>query len=313
MAVTFTPGFPLSLPLVITRVLERLPRHWHVAIVTVDDEHLEEKKRLIEAIWAHNPDYKMNGKYIQVHGVLSKDFNINQYSCYLTSPKFYGALPSNHVLIFQMDTMLMRQDDYKIDMDRTSHRRYYLRDFFEFPYIGAPWAWREGCVKERRPLNDTSPEAVCHDTGNGGFSLRKKSSMLNVTMDPAFRKLVRENDYGCDVEDMVFANFMRFHPYWHTKLPKRYEGRDFAMETLQDNDPLGTHKPWYMYGWDIHPDVRLLEKLVMKKNEDAIYKWLFSEDGKADAHDLGRGPLPPYPKWIWESFIRMARAARTKH
>lgn len=291
-------------------MLERLPRHWHVAIVTVNDEHLETKKRLIETLWSHNPEYKKNGKYIHVHGVLPTTFNIQQYSCYLTSPKFYGALPSNHVLIFQMDTMIMHQDDYKIDLDKK--RKYYLRDFFEFPYIGAPWGWREGCVKERR-VNDTSPEAVCHDTGNGGFSLRKKSSMLNVTMNSDFRKLVRENDYGCAVEDMVFGDFMRFHPYWHEKLPTRLEGRDFAMETLADPDPLGTHKPWYMPGWDKHPDVKLLEKLVMKKDEDAIYKWLFSEDGKADARDLGRGDLPPYPKEIWKDFIALARMARTKH
>jgi len=314
IAVTFTPGFPLSLPLVLARVLERLPRHWHVAIITLNDEHLATKEKFIEMLWKHNPAYEQNGKYVHVYGVLPKTFNINQYSCYLQSPKFYASLPASHVLIFQMDTILLRQDDYRNDIDRSSNsnkRRYYLRDFFEFPFVGAPWGWQTGCAKDRR-VNDTSPEYLCPDTGNGGFSLRKKSAMFNITNDENFRKMVKEDSWGCHIEDMTFTNFLRHHPFWHSKLPTRPVGRAFAMETLAEPDPVGTHKPWYMPNWGLHPDVRVLEQLVMKHNEEVLYKWMFSEDGKVDPTDLGRGPIPPYPREWWERFLALARVAPTK-
>ena len=74
------------------------------------------------------------------------NLSISQYNTLLMSSAFYKCIPTETMLIFQTDTMILEPT--------------YLEAFLSYDYVGAPW--KSGGV------------------GNGGLSLRKKSKMLAV-------------------------------------------------------------------------------------------------------------------------------------
>jgi hypothetical protein len=69
---------------------------------------------------------------------------------------FYQTFKSEFVLTFQTDSLLRRPID---------------EVFFKYEYVGGPWASKLGNDPDRR-------------VGNGGFSLRKVSTMINISKSP---------------------------------------------------------------------------------------------------------------------------------
>lgn len=75
------------------------------------------------------------------------NLTIAQYNSMMMSSAFYKCIPTETMLIFQTDTMILEPT--------------YLTAFLSYDYVGAPW--KSGGV------------------GNGGLSLRKKTKMLTIT------------------------------------------------------------------------------------------------------------------------------------
>ena len=75
------------------------------------------------------------------------NLTIAQYNAMLMSSAFYKCIPTETMLIFQTDTMILEPT--------------YLSAFLSYDYVGAPW--KSGGV------------------GNGGLSVRKKTKMLTIT------------------------------------------------------------------------------------------------------------------------------------
>jgi hypothetical protein len=75
------------------------------------------------------------------------NLTIAQYNSMLMSSVFYKCIPTETMLIFQTDTMILEPT--------------YLSAFLSYDYVGAPW--KSGGV------------------GNGGLSVRKKTKMLTIT------------------------------------------------------------------------------------------------------------------------------------
>lgn len=75
------------------------------------------------------------------------NLTIAQYNTMLMSSAFYKCIPTETMLIFQTDTMILEPT--------------YLTAFLSYDYVGAPW--KSGGV------------------GNGGLSVRKKTKMLTIT------------------------------------------------------------------------------------------------------------------------------------
>lgn len=75
------------------------------------------------------------------------NLSIAQYNAVLMSSAFYKCIPTETMLIFQTDTMILEPT--------------YLAAFLSYDYVGAPW--KSGGV------------------GNGGLSVRKKTNMIAVT------------------------------------------------------------------------------------------------------------------------------------
>jgi hypothetical protein len=130
------------------------------------------------------------------------------YNDLLCTPKFWTDIQSvgcEHCLIFQTDTVLLRDN---------------VDDFLEYDYVGAPW-----CIEFEPGL------AV----GNGGLSLRKVSTMLDI-----LRKHPRTILGGTRHEDIYFS-------YWCLKdnrtIPNVFTAKKFAVETVYYHSPTGLHAP----------------------------------------------------------------------
>ena len=74
------------------------------------------------------------------------------YSRVLVSVHFWAILRAQHVLVFQLDSILCSMSPWKV------------HDFLEYDYIGAPWIDRFYGM----------------DIGNGGLSLRKVKTMVHI-------------------------------------------------------------------------------------------------------------------------------------
>jgi hypothetical protein len=74
------------------------------------------------------------------------------YSRVLVSAHFWAMLRAQHVLIFQLDSVLCAMSPWKV------------QDFLEYDFIGAPWIDRFYGM----------------DIGNGGLSLRKVKTMIHI-------------------------------------------------------------------------------------------------------------------------------------
>ena len=80
------------------------------------------------------------------------NLTIEQYNAVLMSQAFYRCIPTETLLIFQTDTMILEPAQ--------------LQEFLSYDYVGAPW--------------------TTGHVGNGGLSIRKKTKMRTVitTVNP---------------------------------------------------------------------------------------------------------------------------------
>ncbi|TLX73220.1 hypothetical protein E9993_15630 [Labilibacter sediminis] len=112
---------------------------------------------------------KLVNKYLSVN-VKFEFFNkgyftsIKGYNKLLVSPKFYKRFKENeYILIYQLDAWVFR-DELKYWCDKG------------YDYIGAPWISKKG-------------NSLLSGVGNGGFSLRKTSTMLEVLNTKLHKRL----------------------------------------------------------------------------------------------------------------------------
>ena len=171
IAITISPTISYSSPYVLSTLMDRLPRDWHVIFITTSDSFDAKAKVLREF------GQPRDGKVFHILSTLPHNFTIFKYCCYLLSPQFYESIPAEHILFFQWDAILLRQDDF--GTDRREGRYHFLRDFFDFSYVGAPWKWRKCQLFSH--IDDK-----CRDGGNGGFSFRRRSAMINITSSSDF-------------------------------------------------------------------------------------------------------------------------------
>ena len=114
-----------------------LPDGWKILIF-----HGNQNKEFVQNMIADLPPRFLKPIELDVDNL-----NIAQYNAILMSSAFYKCIPTETMLIFQTDTMILEPQ--------------LLPSFLSYDYVGAPWP--SGHV------------------GNGGLSLRKKSKMITIT------------------------------------------------------------------------------------------------------------------------------------
>lgn len=134
----------------------------------------------------------------------TSNLTTESYSHLLTSNSFWLNFNSDFVLIIQTDTLLLRKID---DV------------FYNYDYVGAPWNWK--AVKEA-PAN--------FQVGNGGFSLRKVSFMLECTLSSP----------KSHPEDVFFSTLA----YRKGTLPNIDVAKTFSVEHIFYDSPIGIHQAY---------------------------------------------------------------------
>lgn len=113
--------------------------------------------------------------------------SIDDYNELFKSTDFWQNLPSNNILIFQTDSILLK---FGID------------DFINYGYVGAPWhREREGTF-----------------IGNGGLSFRNKNMMIDVIKKYDINSIKQE--------DIYFSKYLNKEYIAPLKIAKRFSVED---------------------------------------------------------------------------------------
>eukprot|EP00276_Gloeochaete_wittrockiana_P003612 CAMPEP_0184660972 /NCGR_PEP_ID=MMETSP0308-20130426/36355_1 /TAXON_ID=38269 /ORGANISM="Gloeochaete witrockiana, Strain SAG 46.84" /LENGTH=313 /DNA_ID=CAMNT_0027101945 /DNA_START=73 /DNA_END=1011 /DNA_ORIENTATION=+ len=146
---------------------------------------------------------------------LSK-FDKWRYNTLLLSPHFWNRILHENVLLFQVDSWICSQntsDIYK---------------WMKYDFVGAPW--------DRPDIRGV---------GNGGFSLRKRSTMIRIS-----QRLVESQrvSFAEDVinmpEDVVYATELVHLQY---SVPSVEEAAQFSVEAKFHPTPFGVHQYWLLF------------------------------------------------------------------
>lgn len=139
------------------------------------------------------------------------NINREQYAELCCDPKFYKHFKTQFVLKIEWDSFI---------------RKKIPEIFFTFSYVGAPWT---GFPNEypKNPHKQVGNKLV----GNGGFSLRKVSRMIDVCT-----KHAKPEHLG---EDVHITNCLS-----QDELPTVEQARQFSVEWIYHPDPVGFHQVW---------------------------------------------------------------------
>jgi hypothetical protein len=147
---------------------------------------------------------------------------VNDYNNLLTSLEFWKMLNGEKILIYQEDSIMFKNN---------------INDFLIYDYIGAPFPKNQ---------NDT-PNLV----GNGGFSLRSKSKMIDIInskliddtiFNSSTTNYMKNNGLTVPPEDVYFSKNMQ---ELNIGVVASHESAlSFSTESVANKNSLGGHKFW---------------------------------------------------------------------
>lgn len=161
----------------------------------------------------------------------------HEYSSILKNKDIYDHIETDHFLVFQTDTLILKEN------------KHIINDFLQYDYVGAPWK-------------------MDHNVGNGGLSLRRKSKMLEIIDEnnkhPIF-EIYGNKFHASEIHEDVFFSYCK---NVHTYKPDFETAKQFSVETILYLNSFGIHKPWQYLApdeWeqfrDKYPEVQTLKDL----------------------------------------------------
>jgi hypothetical protein len=144
----------------------------------------------------------------------------SEYNVLLMKPAFWSQFNGEKLLIYQEDSFLFH-----------SHN---IDKFLKYDYVGAPW---------KHGQDDN-----CYGVGNGGFSLRSKSIMLEVIAKVKLKDLIigkstlqymKNANVNVFPEDVYFSKSII--DYKLGQVAPRDIALRFSQESVSGNNPLGGH------------------------------------------------------------------------
>lgn len=154
-AVLIEPRKHKALEFCINNLLDNLNSDWNI-LVFHSDENQEYLSNIVKS-----------SRVTLLNNI--QNMNGDDYNKLLTSSSFYDSIPTDLFLITQTDAMIIPKNKDKIS------------EFLEYDYVGAPW---------------NTPGFFLHNlVGNGGFSLRRKSKMLDILKTVPYETWINEDVY----------------------------------------------------------------------------------------------------------------------
>ena len=170
--------------------------------------------------YANNIVKKIGSERIQLVHLLVDNLSLRSYSSLLANKSIIYDYLTEVFIIFQTDSMMFVEN------------KELLHKFLDYDYVGAPW---------RR--DDFHLTSVCGYIGNGGFSLRKKSKMLEI---------IENVKWKYDNEDLYFC---KNYPNVVINKPEYELAMTFSVESVFSEITFACHKPWIEYHY---PEFKLL-------------------------------------------------------
>jgi len=232
-AIIIEPRKHNALPFVLKNFTDNLNEDWNFIIY-----YGTKNKEFINTIIKKFPFSVQNR--INLIPLNVENLSIAEYSTIFYCPAFYNNIPTNTFLVFQTDSMILKENKDKI------------YDFIEYDYVGAPWSSKIGHLSRI-------------GVGNGGLSLRKKKKMQELLI---YKENVVQNDkYGKYIaEDQFFNGY--YTPQVQVWKPSIPQSMNFSVETMFNEKPFGLHKCWNWLNKDEldymirkYPDIKTLINL----------------------------------------------------
>ena len=193
-AIIVEPRKHRALSFVLKNALENLDPNWNVRIY-----HGTKNKEFVEDLL--NKDLAFGRSRITLMDIGMPNLDEpHAYSRFMTDRNFLESIPTEIYLIFQTDSMI------------NPSNKDLVHEFMQYDYVGAPWS--TGLV------------------GNGGFSLRRRSKMLEI---------VESLPYTTGNEDMYFALNAKLKGL---DVPPTETALRFSIETIISPEFFGLHRVW---------------------------------------------------------------------
>mmetsp|Transcript_69305 Transcript_69305/g.130716 ORF Transcript_69305/g.130716 Transcript_69305/m.130716 type:complete len:342 (-) Transcript_69305:46-1071(-) len=149
---------------------------------------------------------------IFLQGKRREQINVKEYNFFRLSMDFWEHIKHEHVLIFEADSLVLRGGGC-------------VESFFSYDYVGAPWHHNIG-----------PPTG-----GNGGFTLRRRSTSIAALRSPYARALRGPFAYWVPPEDIVMTKLLE---KIKANICPSSIAMKFAAESIDSASPCGFHKPW---------------------------------------------------------------------
>lgn len=177
----------------------------------------------IFSIFTNLTKKRLHLSYIGSNIIYNRD-TLQDYMVLNTS--FWEAIMGEKILIFHSDSGICKRTPYSIHM------------FLDYDYIGAPFYMDWLLPGPFKPIEKND---ITFYGGNGGLSLRSRSSMIECS-----KAAVKGSGlyWQGRQEDVYFSWCVKYF-LSNQKLPPRNVSRLFAVETILESDtPWGFHKSW---------------------------------------------------------------------
>ena len=192
----------------------------------------------------------------------------NEYNNLLLSKYFWNLLSGEKILIYQEDTLIFKSN---------------IDDFLEWDYIGAPFAFK--CIEP-------------NNVGNGGFSLRNKSKMLEIlnnyridendkilSSNKTINHYKKTHSLDLTPEDVYFSQLIQL--YNIGKVSDFETAKKFSSETIFNEDSLGMHCIWHSCKqWKSLINNYFNKVIENKVIENKVIENKVIENGKNDSVDI---------------------------
>jgi len=227
-AIIMEPRKHRALSFVIKNILENLNSEWNLKIYhgTLNKDFVN---NLLET------ELSMFRNRISLESLNIEDLPIKENNRLLLDYNFINNIPTENYLIVHPDSMI------------NPNNKDLIHKFLKYDYVGAPM-FRQAMLDRRdqyiKELNiDIRPEDLLKEgiVGNGGFTFRKKSKMLEILKDLPSEMIKKIPDQGLYGEDLILSiGSKNFKPY----KPSLEEAKEFAIEDCYTEKSFALHKPW---------------------------------------------------------------------
>jgi hypothetical protein len=183
-----------ALEFVVNNVLDNLESEWKL-IVFPGSGNKDEVEKILENL---SEEKKSRASICDI-GL--ETMNQESYNKLMMSERILEKIPTEMFLVVQTDSLICKQGK---DL---------LKKFMKYDYVGAPWKGRNAI-------------------GNGGFSLRRKSVMLEILKKCPTLNHNEDGFFSGGCEGIL------------PKKPTPEEAKEFSIETIDNNESFGIHKAW---------------------------------------------------------------------